>query len=450
MNRKKSATNASWSACLGLTLALVAGTALAQQPSAPQNNNSATTLYNVVDLGTLAGGASSQPFSINRIGSVSGASALTGGATHAVVWSNGKMSDLRTLGGMNSTAFAENTNGEAVGEAETSLSDPNGEDFCGFGTYVQCLPFRAQNGVMSPLPTLGGNNGAVNQVNGSGLAVGFAESGIPDPGCSSPQVLHFKPVVWTNKEAHQLPTYAGDPDGVALEVNDGGQVVGASGLCAPLSPVVLYLQPVHALLWDRNRPVDLGNLGGATGQAGGNIAWAINNKGQVIGVSDLPSDSTFHAFLWTRQTGMEDLGTLPGHVASTASGINDDGTVVGLSFDANFNGHAFIWQHGTMSDLNNLAPNSPMYLFSACGINAQGEIAGLGVTSTGEFHAYLATPYRSATGNATVSASPVSNASAATVTLSDHDRQMLQQQLRLVRRFTDEPPDPCRGSCEPQ
>lgn len=450
MNRKKSTTNVFRIACLGLTLALAAGAALAQQQSTLQNNNSASTMYKVVDLGTLAGGAFSQPFSLNRNGSVSGASMLTGGALHAVVWANGGMTDLRTLGGMNSTAFAENTSGETVGEAETSLSDPNGEDFCAFGTHVQCLPFRAQNGVMAPLPVLGGNNGAVNQVNNRGLAVGFAENDIPDPACPSPQVLHFEPVVWTDGEAHQLPTYAGDADGVALGVNDAGQVAGASGLCAPLSPVLLYLQPVHALLWDRNRTIDLGNLGGVTGQAGGNIAWAINNKGQVIGVSDLPGDSTFHAFLWTKHTGMQDLGALPGHVASTASGINDAGTVVGLSFDANFNGHAFIWQHGVMSDLNNLAPNSPMYLFSACGINAQGEITGLGVTSNGEFHAYLATPHHRSPWNASVTPSQVSDESGGTINLSDHDRQMLQQQLRLLRRFTDAPPDPCRGSCKPK
>ncbi len=423
--------------CLGLALALIA------TPMSAQETSGHPARYTVTDLGTLAGGAFSQPFFINRNGWVSGSSTLSDGATHAVVWSKGQATDLGTLGGINSIAFAANGKGEAVGEAETSLSDPNGEDFCGFGTHLQCLPFRSQNGVMISLPTLGGNNGGVNQINSWGEAVGFAENATPDPACPAPQVLHFEPVIWENARALELPTYSGDPDGAALAINDLGQVVGSSGSCAPFSPVLLNLQAVHALLWDRGKPIDLGNLGGTTGQAGGNIAWGINNRNEVIGVSDLPGDTTFHAFLWTKATGMQDLGTLPGDFASTGSGINDAGAVVGLSLDASFNGRAFFWQNGKMTDLNTLAPTSPLFLLSACSINSQGEITGLGITSTGEFHAYLAVP----------KAGPDTNSSAASPqqeektenlkpALSEHDRQLLLQQLRFVR-FGYQPPDPC-------
>jgi probable HAF family extracellular repeat protein len=130
------------------------------------------------------------------------------------------------------------------------------------------------------------------------------------------------------------------------------------------------------------------------------FAWGINNRGQVIGVSDLAGDATFHAFLWTRATGMDDLCTLSGDVASSASGMNDEGEVVGLSLDANFNGRAFLWRRGTMTDLNTLIPaNSPLFLLSACSINCRGEITGLGVTRSGELHTYLATPTRSEAGN---------------------------------------------------
>jgi hypothetical protein len=46
-----------------------------------------------------------------------------------------------------------------------------------------------------------------------------------------------------------------------------------------------------------------------------------------------------------------------------------------------------------MTDLNTLIPaNSPMFLFSGCSINDDGQITGLGVTTAGEFHAYLLTP----------------------------------------------------------
>ena len=87
---------------------------------------------------------------------------------------------------------------------------------------------------------------------------------------------------------------------------------------------------------------DLGNLGG-DGRFGGNHACAINNRGQVVGHSDLTGDTTFHAYLWTRETGMRDLGTLQGDFASLAIGINDRGEVVGASLAANFSPRAILW-----------------------------------------------------------------------------------------------------------
>ena len=362
------------------------GTSAQQRPLHPAR-------YTVTDLGTLPGGNSSQPYFITHNGHVAGSSNLADGASHAVVWSRKQATDLGTLGGSNSIAFGANAAAHAAGEAETSVSDPNGEDFCGFGTHLTCLPFESADGVMNPLPTLGGNNGAVNMINRWGTAVGFAETSVPDQACPPPQVLHFKPAVWRDGKVHGLRTFAGDPDGLALAINDRGQIVGSSGICATFQPTLINLIGVHPIMWEKGKPIDLGNLGGTTGAAGGNIAWNLNNRGQVVGVSDLAGDTIFHAFLWTKEKGMQDLGTLPGDVNSTGSGINDAGDIVGLSFDQNFNGRAFLWHKGRMTDLNTLIPaNSPMFLFSGCSINDDGQITGLGVTATGEFHAYLLTP----------------------------------------------------------
>jgi probable HAF family extracellular repeat protein len=350
--------------------------------------------YNVTDLGTLPGGNFSQPFFITKNGQVSGMSNLASGASHGVLWTGGHLVDLGTLGGSNSIAFTVNARGHAAGEAESSASDPNGEDFCGFGTHLTCLPFESANGVMNPLPTLGGNNGGVNMINSWGAATGFAETSVIDPDCPAPQILHFMPAVWLGGKVQSLPTYAGDPDGLALAINDRGQIVGSSGTCTTFQPVALNnLLGVHPILWENGKAIDLGNLGGTTGVAGGNIAWNLNNRGEVIGVSDLAGDTSFHAFLWTKATGMKDLGTLPADMYSQASGINDEGDVVGLSLDQNFNGRAFLWHNGKMTDLNTLIPaNSPLTLFAGCAINENGQITGLGVTTDGEFHTYLLTP----------------------------------------------------------
>src|SRR3984957_20452450 len=375
-------------AALGVTL-----TAAAQDT---QQRVLPAVRYTITDLGTLDGGASSQPFFINRYGLVSGSSSLPDGTQHATLWLEKLKVDIGApgLGGPNSIAFGDNARFQSAGEAETSTPDPNGEDFCGFGSHLTCLPFLWRDGEMVELPTLGGNNGVAMAISDRGEVAGFAENSTTDPGCPAPQVLRFKPVVWEKGVIHRLPTFGGDPDGVAEEINDDGRVVGGSGTCATFNTNFLYnLMPVHALLWEKGKAIDLGNLGGKTGQAGGNIAYDINNRGQVVGNSDLPGDTTFHAFLWTWRTGMQDLGTLSGDVASVSISINDGGSVVGASLDANFNPRAFLWEKGVMTDLNaRIAGDSPLSLITGCSINSRGEITGLGLTSTGEIHTYLARP----------------------------------------------------------
>jgi probable HAF family extracellular repeat protein len=404
----------------------------AQEQSAAQEQTPEPARYTITDLGTLDGGTFSQPFFINRYGLVSGSSSLPDGNQHAVLWLEELKLDIGTpgLGGPNSIAFGDNEKFQSAGEAETSIPDPKGEDFCGFGTHLTCLPFLWQDGGMIQLPALGGNNGVAMAISNRGEVAGFAENSTPDPGCPAPQVLHFKPVVWEKGVIHKLPTFGGDPDGVAEQINDNGQVVGGSGTCATFNSNFLYnLVPVHALLWEKGNATDLGNLGGKTGQAGGNIAYDINDQGQVVGNSDLPGDTTFHAFLWTKRTGMQDLGTLSGDVASVSISINDAGSVVGASADASFNPRAFLWEKGVMNDLNTLiAGDSPLYLLTGCSINSRGEITGLGLTSAGEIHTYLAIPTHGVATSESASQGVISPR-----ILSDDARKLLQQQLRFGR-----------------
>ena len=134
---------------------------------------------------------------------------------------------------------------------------------------------------------------------------------------------------------------------------------------------------------------NLGSLGGALS----NVAEAINNRGQVVGLSDLTGDTTAHAFFWQNGT-MTDLGTLPGDFFSVAFSINNKAQVAGESCDVNFNCRAFLWQKGTMTDLNTLIPpNSSLYLLYANDLNDRGEIVGQGFDqATGAAPAFLAIP----------------------------------------------------------
>jgi probable HAF family extracellular repeat protein len=367
----------------------------AQQSSNTHDGNSGTTHYTIVDLG-LVGAPPGQPYMISNNALVAGAVATQDGSEHATLWFKTLRQDIgaRGLGGPNSMAFGVDERGEAVGTAQTS--DPDGEDFCGFNAYgfpasnTTCLPFLWRHGAMHPLPTLGGANGVANMINDRGEAVGYAETAAQESNCP---VHQFEPVIWKNGKPYELPTYTGDSNGVAAWINDRGQVVGSSGACAPFNPnSQLYLSENHALLWDDRTVIDLGNLGG-TGGLAGNHACAINNRSQVVGHSELPNDTTFHAFVWARETLMQDLGTLSGDYASLAIGINDEGKIVGASLDGNFNPRAYVWENGVMTDLNIVATgSSKLYLLLAESINDRGEIIGFGATDTGDLHGFLAIP----------------------------------------------------------
>ncbi len=155
-----------------------------------------TAHYTVTDLGAV-GATPGQPFFVAPNGLIGGAAAAPSGAMNAVLWYRNLKKDIAKpgLGGANSVAFGVNGAGQAAGEAETSDLDPRGEDFCGFQALGlpsagnSCLPFLWQDGTMTALPTLGGNNGVVNQINKYGEMAGLAENDTPDPGCTAPQVL---------------------------------------------------------------------------------------------------------------------------------------------------------------------------------------------------------------------------------------------------------------------
>ncbi len=349
--------------------------------------------YKLVELPTLGGTQDSSNW-VNDLGWVTGAADLPGGRNeHAYVWREGRMLDLGTLGGTNSLAWPVNNRDEVGGDSVTSTKDPFRENFCHFnidGVFVfqeeTCRGFVWLRGVMTALPTLGGNNSSVFGMNNRGQVVGVAEAGSVDPHCVSPQVLDYKPVIWQpGGGLQELQLFPGDTAGGAIAINDIGQVVGGSGNCAPLTPAA----SAHALLWRNGSVTYLGGFGGKMN----NVPFDINNRGQIVGLSDLPGDTTSHAFLWQNGV-MTDLGTLPGDFSSGAFGINDKGQVVGQSCDINFNCRAFIWQDGVMSDLNSLISHrSALFLTTGSHINERGEIAGQAFEKTsGGIPAFLAIP----------------------------------------------------------
>ena len=169
-------------------------------------------------------------------------------------------------------------------------------------------------------------------------------------------------------------------------------------------------------------------------------AAGINDQGQVVGCTDLATELPgfpgvqCHGFLWTQSTGMQDIGTVGTDFSSLPDQINNHGDFVGTSCDAQGNCRAFLRpaQSKVMLDLNALIPaNSPLYLIWAFGINDSGEIAGMAIeTSTGDVHAFLATPGKPA------AATGVSPADALRVTtpmvLPESSRKLLRRRMGMA------------------
>jgi probable HAF family extracellular repeat protein len=308
--------------------------------------------------------------------------------------------DLGTLGGQNSWMNWGEINdfGQIVGDSETAVLDPHGEDICGFGTHLTCRPFLWQFFHMSALPTLGGNNGQASAINNRGQIVGFAENGIVDSSCPAGTTNNRiqLPVLWEKGKAHALPT-GSDPDGDALWINDQGQAVGDTGTCGGAT--------IHAVSWENRTVSPLPELGT------GAIAYSNNNQGQIVGTVGSADNTTQTGALWQNQT-LTTLGLLPGDFGGIATGINSKGQVVGSNWDSTFSwSHAFIWEDNVMTDLNALFPaSSNLFAVMANKINERGQISGMAIVlsgpDAGNIHAFLATPVRQSMGKSVAEVAP--------------------------------------------
>ena len=165
---------------------------------------------------------------------------------------------------------------------------------------------RGQPIVLDMFP--GGFISQAAAINDWGLVAGIADDGV-----------RVEATVWLNGPPRflgALPSATGFPYSEALDVNNLGQVVGRSVVDSVNS---------HAVLWYRGQMIDLGTLPGDTHS----IAHAINDRGQIVGVSANVEASTERAFLWENGV-MRDLATVVGDTFARAADINIFGVAVGV------------------------------------------------------------------------------------------------------------------------
>ena len=286
---------------------------------------------------------------------------------HAFIGENGVLTDLGALPGVNGSSVGWiNRRGMTAGASTNSTIDP----ITGWPEEIAVL---WKDGHIINLGTLGGNESQADAVNNKGQVAGFAANAVPDsfpsplglPGFGTQQ----RAFLWENGVMRDLGTLGG-PDAVALLLNERGEVAGESYTSSIPNPVT-GIPPVDPFLWESGEMLDLGSFGG-TFCILGCVNW-LNNRGQVAGSSNLPGDTTAHPFLWSKTEGLEDLGTLGGTFGS-AFWVNESGEVVGASTNQNDQeALAFLWKDGVMTNLGTLAGDR---CSSAENINSRGQIVG--------------------------------------------------------------------------
>jgi probable HAF family extracellular repeat protein len=391
----------------------------------------------MTDLGLLPGGCFSLPNAINSHGTIivgSGDNGLIDPLTgnpeiRADVRKGGQIIDLGTFGAGNSLAADVNDRGQVVGVAQNAIPDSfKFQDVIQFALApTQCHAFLWQDGVMHDLGTLAGPDSAVGGINERGQIAGISfTNSIVNPTTGFPTL---DPFLWTNGKMLDLGTLGGT-FGTAGRPNNRGQVVGWSDLEGD--------SQAHPYLWDGRKMKDLGVLGGTFGTAN----W-INDAGEVVGGSTTPGNEAFHAVRWHHGL-IHDLGTLAGDSCSSAFAINAKGQAIGQSFKCSGEDktRAVLWNRdGSIIDLNGFVPaNVELELVDPHFINDRGEIVVAGIQPDGNVRAVVLIPCdRNAedcqgaaeSENATApSAGLGTSAHASHTTLAPEDLRQLQNRFR--------------------
>jgi len=224
---------------------------------------------------------------------------------HGFTWQNGVITDVGALPGVNSSFPNEiNDRGVIVGVSENGLIDP----LVG-GPEINAVVWK--DGQIVNLGTLGGNQSFGFSINNRDQAVGVALNAIPDPFSLFGLGTQTRAFLWQHGVMQDLGTLPGDTMSMAYAINFFGQVIGTSG-SSTMEPEfngtqyngveyggVMSLEVVgHPFLWtQRDGMKDLNTLIPSTSGWVLNTATGINAWGQIVG-SGVHNGET-HGFLLT-------------------------------------------------------------------------------------------------------------------------------------------------------
>jgi probable HAF family extracellular repeat protein len=171
-------------------------------------------------------------------------------------------------------------------------------------------------------------------------------------------VLLFSGLAFS-QEAFKVVKIPGTSPNSVIAISNGGQVVVSTAAD----------DSYQVSIWNRVSGAEALQLIGTN--ATGN---AINSTNNVVGAGDPDGSGNLQAFIWAPQDGAQWIGSLGGGW-SAASGINDSGAVVGLSYNAASFQHAFLWTPD--GGLLDLTPGvTSIGGSTATGINSSNQVVG--------------------------------------------------------------------------
>lgn len=327
--------------------------------------------YELIDLGAYV-----EPKAINNTGVIVGSSNTNQYPTTAFLWSSASGLELIDGGtSANTVNDSEQIAGSTIDGA--FILDGNYRNWSDYGAF--------------------GNNQ-------TGEVAGYMVGKNPD----QPRSLPYNPAVYNgNKwEVYDIARLypRGTVEGVYADrfilnsINNSGYTVGYKYRYG--------LAGTAAILIDTNGPVnDASDVVYLATPYGGRAA-DINNNNMVVGTTGSNSSTGEYAYAFLYDYDGDtliNLGTLPVNdtefgLTSSAYDINDLNQVVGHSWLVTANTslndpakyHAFLWEDGQMTDLNDLPGTEGWILTRATTINENGDIAGVGLVD-GVEHGFLLT-----------------------------------------------------------
>ncbi|HET9227342.1 MAG TPA: hypothetical protein VFR31_11790, partial [Thermoanaerobaculia bacterium] len=289
--------------------------------------------YTVTDLGSL-GTSDTFAFAVNDSTRVAGYSWAPlvpgpGNARHAFLWQKGQMQDLGLLPG---GTYSWGTDINEAGQVSGFADDANL-----FGR-----PIVYRNGAMEDLGLSSPNGGESRGINNLTEIAGYLVT----------DTWETHATYWSDASGFvDLTSATAGTQGVAEDLNDHTQLVGWSHG----APCGAFVFPRGALWEDpgtgwtvtdlppasghcMSRAVDINEAGLAVGESGGFTGVAVKWQKNALGVWQVAA-----------------LGSLGG-TSSVAEAVNNRSQIVGQAQIAGGANHAFLWQCGSMIDLNSRIP----------------------------------------------------------------------------------------------